>query len=115
MKRKKAIFFVLFGSDLGCVCVCVRPEASILLSGEAVGRRRDHLVYVGGEHKLGQQRRMDPCENKPSIDLSFLRKCLLGISNDAKNKGSRDHKRLSTTQDPHPHSQHSRLASQGPA
>ena len=23
MKRKKAIFFVLFGSDLGCVCVCV--------------------------------------------------------------------------------------------
>ena len=23
MKRKKAIFFVLFGSDLGCVCVGV--------------------------------------------------------------------------------------------
>ena len=23
MKRKKAIFFVLFGSDLECVCVCV--------------------------------------------------------------------------------------------
>ena len=23
MKRKKAIFFVLFGSDLGCVCGCV--------------------------------------------------------------------------------------------
>ena len=27
MKRKKAIFFVLFGSDLGCVCVCVRVRA----------------------------------------------------------------------------------------
>ena len=36
---------------------------------------------------------MGPCENKPSIDLSFLRKCLLGISNDAKNKGSRDLKK----------------------
>ena len=34
MKRKKAIFFVLFGSDLGgvclcvCVCVCVRVRGS---------------------------------------------------------------------------------------
>ena len=38
MKRKKAIFFVLFGSDLGCVCVCVcvcacvRGRGGVLLS-----------------------------------------------------------------------------------
>ena len=36
MKRKKAIFFVLFGSDLGCVCVCacacVRGRGGALLS-----------------------------------------------------------------------------------
>ena len=39
MKRKKAIFFVLFGSDLGgvclCVCVCVCVCAC---AGERVGR-----------------------------------------------------------------------------
>ena len=40
MKRKKAIFFVLFGSDLGgvcvcvcvCVCACVRGRGGALLS-----------------------------------------------------------------------------------
>ena len=34
MKRKKAVFFVLFGSDLGCVCVCacVRGRGGALLS-----------------------------------------------------------------------------------
>ena len=33
MKRKKAIFFVLFGSDLGGVCVCVRVRACVLGRG----------------------------------------------------------------------------------
>ena len=54
---------------------------------------------------------MDACENKPSIAFSFLRKCLFEISIDAKNKGSRDCKRLSTIRDPRPC--FSCLASQG--
>ena len=38
MKRKKAIFFVLFGSDLGgvCVCVCVCVRACVR-AGEGRG------------------------------------------------------------------------------
>ena len=38
MKRKKAIFFVLFGSDLGgvCVCVCVRVRACVRGRGGAL-------------------------------------------------------------------------------
>ena len=36
MKRKKAIFFVLFGSDLGCVCVCVCVRACVRGRGGAL-------------------------------------------------------------------------------
>ncbi len=36
MKRKKAIFFVLFGSDLGGVCVCVRVRACVRGRGGAL-------------------------------------------------------------------------------
>ena len=36
MKRKKAIFFVLFGSDLGCVCVCVCVCACVRGRGGAL-------------------------------------------------------------------------------
>ena len=36
MKRKKAIFFVLFGSDLGGVCVCVCARACVR-AGEGRG------------------------------------------------------------------------------
>ena len=36
MKRKKAICFVLFGSDLGCVCVCVRVRACVRGRGGAL-------------------------------------------------------------------------------
>ena len=41
MKRKKAIFFVLFGSDLGGVCVCVRVRACVRGRGGALLSLRD--------------------------------------------------------------------------
>ena len=47
MKRKKAIFFVLFGSDLGCVCVCVRVRACVrgsMTTGKTIALNRQTFV-----------------------------------------------------------------------
>ena len=48
MKRKKAIFFVWFGSDLGgvclcvCVCVCVRVRGSVGAGSATITDRYVH-------------------------------------------------------------------------
>ena len=53
MKRKKAILFVLFGSDLGCVWVCVR---ACVRAGEGRGATiTDRYVHQSVECQYKSQ------------------------------------------------------------